>query len=505
MRAKQAVALILTLAAGGGGAPAELDSRHVRRVAVAEDRTRPAPTRTRATGPLRVHPANPRYFTDGSGRAIYLAGSHLGWELQDHAWGREITFDYPAFLDFLSGHNHNLIRMWVVEHTKGSNHSSPPATPMPYRRTGPGKALDGGPKFDLTRFDPAYFRRLRSRTVAARDRGIYVAVMLFQGWSIERRNSEDPWFGHPFNPANNINGINGDANGDTNGEEVHTLAIPAVTRLQEAYVRKVIDTVNDLDNVLYEITNESAIGTKEWQYHIVRHIQRYEARKRKRHPVGMSYFADGGTGTMDALFASPADWIAPGNDGTRFDYGDSPPAADGRKVIISDSDHFWGVNRGDPAWVWKSFLRGLNLLYMDALDRQEEVNRIQGLKFDPRWESTRKAMGHTLTMARRVNLAAMVPRRDLASSGYCLADPGKKYLVYLPSGGTGAVDLSAASGTLAVEWLHPVEGKVTPGGRTAGGAKRSFTAPFSGDAVLYIYRSANVPGENDSVPAQDRN
>lgn len=34
-----------------------------------------------ARGPLRVSEANPRYFTDGSGRAIYLAGAHDGWEL----------------------------------------------------------------------------------------------------------------------------------------------------------------------------------------------------------------------------------------------------------------------------------------------------------------------------------------------------------------------------------------------------------------------------------------
>jgi hypothetical protein len=493
MKAAQAVVLILTLAASVGGAHERLDRPPGRAATMAQGQQRPA-SKARARGPLRVHPTNPRYFTDGSGRAIYLTGSHLGWELQDHAWGREITFDYPHLLDFLREHNHNLIRMWVVEHPKGSNHASPPATPMPYRRTGPGKALDGGLKFDLRQFDPAYFRRLRSRTIMARDRGIYVAVMLFQGWSIERRNSEDPWFGHPFNPANNVNGINGDASGDTNGEEVHTLAIPAVTRLQEAYVRKVIDTVNDLDNVLYEITNESPISSKEWQYHMVRTIQRYEASKRKQHPVGMSYFADGRAGAMAALLASPADWIAPGNDGRLFEYGDSPPAADGRKVIISDSDHFWGVNRGDPQWVWKSFLRGLNLLYMDAYDGQEEVTRINAPKFDPRWEPVRKAMGHTLTMARRVNLAAMVPRGDLASSGYCLADPGKEYLVYLPSGGEGTVDLSAAARDLVVEWLHPVEGTITPGGKTAGGAKRAFTAPFSGDAILYIHRTANASG-----------
>jgi hypothetical protein len=30
---------------------------------------------------LRVLTANPRYFTDGSGRAVYLTGSHVWWSL----------------------------------------------------------------------------------------------------------------------------------------------------------------------------------------------------------------------------------------------------------------------------------------------------------------------------------------------------------------------------------------------------------------------------------------
>jgi hypothetical protein len=50
------------------------------------------------------------------------------------------------------------------------------------------------------------------------------------------------------------------------------LQLFAVTRLQEAYVRKVIDAVNDLDNVLYEISNESDDSSKDWQYHLIRFI-----------------------------------------------------------------------------------------------------------------------------------------------------------------------------------------------------------------------------------------
>ena len=94
--------------------------------------------------------------------------------------------------------------------------------------------------------------------------------------------------------------------------------------------------------------------------------------------------------------------------------------------------------------------------------------------------------GQTRTYAMQMNLAAMTPRNDLASTQYCLANPGKEYLVYLPEGGEVTVDLYAASGTLAVEWIHPVEGTITPGGAVAAGGKLSFKAPVNGDAVLHI-------------------
>ena len=76
-------------------------------------------------------------------------------------------------------------------------------------------ALDGKPKFDLTQFDPAYFDRLRTRVQAARQRGIYVSVMLFEGWGLQF--GPGAWEDHPFNPQNNVNGIDGDPNGDRKG------------------------------------------------------------------------------------------------------------------------------------------------------------------------------------------------------------------------------------------------------------------------------------------------
>ena len=88
-------------------------------------------------------------------------------------------------------------------------------------------------------------------------------------------------------------------------------------------------------------------------------------------------------------------------------------------------------------------------------------------------------MGYTLTYAKKTNLVTLVPRGDLASTGYCLANPGVEYLIYLPGGGKVWVDLSAASGTFSVEWFNPMTGATMSGGKIAGGANRAFTSPFT--------------------------
>ncbi len=450
----------------------------------------------KARGPLRVHPTNPRYFTDGSGKAIYLTGSHTWASLQEYSPPRDrVRFDYNAYLNFLSSHNHNFMRMWAWESPRADDSPGSPddyyAEPMPFERTGPGKSSDGGLKFDLAKTNQAYFDRLRSRVIDARDRGIYVSVMLFQGWSVwDYLKTRRVFKYHMFHNDNNINGIHGDPNGNGEGEEVHSLAIPAITRIQENYVRKVVDTVNDLDNVLFEIANEDLYLSKpsEWQYHFVRFIKEYERGKPKQHPVGMTAINEGDNSW---LFSGPSDWISPRNLAGRGEaqkLGQAvldPVATDGSKVIIYDTDHLGWLNFADDAdysrsWVWKSFTRGYNPILMEIHQTDPMADPRAGLA------AARKAMGQTLSYARRVNLAAMAPRADLSSPAYCLANPGKDYLIYLPQGGDVTVDLSAAPGPLVAEWFNPRTGVASKGGRLQGGARRSLRAPFAGDAVLYL-------------------
>ena len=163
---------------------------------------------------------------------MYLTGSHTWSSFQDNGGGDPPpVFDYDQYLDFLETDNHNLFRLWTWEESRWTTETSDEDywfNPMPpFKRVGPGTALDGKPKWDLTQLEQAYFDRMRTRVVDAGERGIYVAVVLFNGWSVAEAkggfSANNPWRGHPFNAANNINGINGDTNNDNSGEEVHEL------------------------------------------------------------------------------------------------------------------------------------------------------------------------------------------------------------------------------------------------------------------------------------------
>lgn len=467
-------------------------------------------------GVLRVHPSNPRYFTDDTGEAILLTGSHTWSTLVDNGGSDPPQrFNYQEYLDTLTTLNHNFFRMWTWEQSRWSGESYDSNyrfSPSPFTRTGPGVALDGKPKFDLDQFNQSYFDTLRNRIIQAGDLGIYVSIMLFNGWSgqtvfvNDAKGGLDPYKGHPYHVSNNINGINGDSFPIGDGRTLYTLYNSEVTKKQLAYVKKVIDEVNDLDNVLYEICNEAYTGSSSsstaWQYLMIDSIHAYESRKPKQHPVGMTAQwpdFDGGNFANNALFASNADWISPNWN----NYTENMPPATGAKVIILDTDHIWGVG-GDRVWAWMAFMRGLNPIYMDIFDGK--AYGCGASDFDssiassiPNMLSLRKNLGYIRSYAERMNLTALIPRGDLVSyPNYCLANPssiGGEYLVYLKDVNNINVNLTGGPSLLKVEWFNSATGITVSGGTIAGGAVRSLTSPFASDAVLYLYDDAMLPVE----------
>ena len=484
-----------------------------------------------AAGPLVVSEANPRYFTVASGNAdpqvVYLTGSHIWNNLHDGLGPGASCADLPerndyrAYLDFLKDHGHNFIRLWRWEHFRsqaagGAFHLC--MTPQPWSRTGPGTATDGKPRFDLSRFDQAYFDRLRDRVVAAGNEGIYVAVMFFDGWCLHLSPPPDNVEGHPFAAANNINGI-----GITSIVDYQVLPLdPRVQALQEAYIRQVVDTVHDLPNVLYEVANESSgddaevvrfpdgssiptpVGdSTQWQYWVIDFVRQHEQRMGyDRHPVGMTmqYPVPDQSKVNDPLFNSSADWISPGFDDHVFTgqpggapgrWLANPPANGGTKVTITDTDHY-APGSGDALWAWKSFLRGHNPILMDygIIDVVHPLDPSLGVPSYESFEPARYAMGDTLRFAERMKLVEMEPRGDLSSTGFALANPGKEYLILDPSETADPFTVTLAAGAYTPEW-YSVNSRETAGAgkvTVEGSTTISFSAPFeaAGPAVLYL-------------------
>jgi hypothetical protein len=481
----------------------------------------------RTPGPLIISTVNSRYFTvasvDGANQKIvYLTGSHVNNNFHDGIGsGKECAktpeqFDFSAYLKFLKDHGHNFIRLWRWEQFKGYLHGADVhfcMTPQPWPRIGPGTAKDGKPKFDLSMFDQAYFNRLRDRVIAAGNEGIYVSLMLFEGFSLHLTATPDNVEGHPFHAANNVNDIS-----ITSIIDYQVLPLDQrIQAIQEAYICKVIDTLCDLPNVLYEVANESSgenaesiqmpdgspiatpIGdSTQWQYWVIDFVKQYEQQMGyDKHPVGMTfqYPVTDQSKANDPLWDSPADWISPG-----FDDGPTPsnsrwlmnpPVNDGAKVVISDTDHYSPFS-SDALWAWKSFLRGHNPILYD-LGIVGGVNPPEPSSGTPSYNSlepARYAMGDTLRYAERISLARMEPHSDHSSTGYVLANPGQEYLVLEPSEKGTSFTVTLAAGTYAVEW-HNVNTRETAQADTLvaeNAASPSFSTPFeaSGPTLLYL-------------------
>jgi len=463
------------------------------------------------TGPL-VTSGNPNYFKAAHGTVLVLSGSHTWNTLQD--WGSSgslETLDFSAYVSFLTAHGHNFTLLWTTELPKfcgfpGTENSPPDLTagPLPWLRTGPGKATDGGLRFDLTKFSPNFFERLRTRVQALNNAGIYAGVYLFTGeWLNIFRCPSD---GYPFTGANNINGVDDGYGGGKKGTGSITMTAPnAITGFQDAYVEKVIDTLNDLPNALWIVSEEAPANTTWWNNHQIAHIRAYESGKPHQHAIGYAALI----GSPDAtLYNSDADWVAPAAriSPARSCGSGHPPC----KVSVNDSDHsYWEMWKDTPRerrnFAWENFLNGSQVLFMDPYlvyyPRESRnlcvspANTICSAP-DTRWDNFRDNLGYILRYSRKLNLANVTTSPSLSSTGYCLAQTppvGAEYLVYVSSGGSFTLNLSAmsASRKLSVEWFNPSTGVAITGDPIpAGSSSRLFTPPFSGDTVLYLVDDA---------------
>jgi hypothetical protein len=503
-----------------------------------------------AMGPLVQSAVNSHYFAMPNGQAVYLTGSDTWNDLQDtDTSASPAAFPFTNYVNMLKANGHNTTILWRKDMPRECNWNAGTwnLAPQPWMRSTTAGASDGGNKFDLTQFNQAYFDKMRSEALTLQSNGIYAIVELFDGSSLANYRCGTTFPNGDGFPLTGINNINGVDDGYTSGKagvgSVTMTGNNGITAVQDAYVKKMLDTLNDLQNVIYEIGEEvpgsSFSGTPGyggasimswWAPHMFELIKTYEgggtcvscgnttfAGKPLQHLAGMGSMAYGDRVGGDAgLYASTADWIAPAINAGVDMFPSNVATNNQGKLVINDSDHALGwsafVNASTGAiddvhlrtYVWENFTNGAaGLLFMDPYvvywttnQRNPCASPVNGVCPSPmtKYDPFRAAMGHAELLVAKLDLVKMTPQGSLSSTGFCLAQNvavGGEYVVYAPNGGSFTVNLSVTTRALNVEWLNPTTGAFTSGGMVTGGSSaQSFTAPFSGDAVLYLVDAA---------------
>jgi hypothetical protein len=196
--------------------------------------------------PIRLFPGNPHYF-DWQGRATVLvaSGEHYGAVINP-------DFDYRKYLAEVQAAGLNHTRVFLGDYVEGADSFGIVENPLapaggrflaPWARsTVPGFAR-GGNKFDLDRWDPAYFERLHAFFAEADRRGIVVeAVLFFIGPGYDFA---------PLNPRNNVNSTTA-----IDGQRYLSLDNGNVLARQELYCRKLVRELNRYPNIIFNLCNE---------------------------------------------------------------------------------------------------------------------------------------------------------------------------------------------------------------------------------------------------------
>lgn len=202
---------------------------------------------------LKLHPSNNHYFLF-RGKPTVLIGSteHYGAQIN-------LDFDYIRYFEETRTTGLNLVRIfsgsyfevpgefYIADNTLAPE---PGRSIFPWKRSSTPGAGDGGNKFDLSEWDPAYFHRLRDFVREAGKRGIVVEFTLFSAMYTGVTSPEAIWDVSPMNSANNVNSVG------AGGRKQVYLPTSDLLPYQKALAQKVATELRGFDNVILEVINE---------------------------------------------------------------------------------------------------------------------------------------------------------------------------------------------------------------------------------------------------------
>ncbi|HUH64037.1 MAG TPA: DUF6298 domain-containing protein [Terracidiphilus sp.] len=486
----------------------------------------------RAQEAVRIDPENPKYLLfRGKPLALISASEHYGSVINR-------PFDFEKYLDDAQKHKMTVTRTFLLyrELQSARNPSSPckPESPdfiAPYPRTGPGKAMDGEPMYDLDKWNPEYFDRLHRFLDAASKRGIVVELTIFSNTYVD-----NIWALHPLRAANNLQHV-----GTVDWEDYISLKDAELVRRQKAFARKIIQETSGYDNVYYEICNEpggsvpghaTSADVDAWQTEMARVLREEMQRLNRPHLLsGQQAFNYGAENRfpMDATFASSNfdivnDHPLPNTQfgGQTFDMGDFMSkqlrlaGVQGfcratfaqRKPVSLDEDNAASIYRDTAGWTihrkraWTALLSGCHYDYIDfSITVGSEAGTPASRAAIRSWMQHLSEFMDSFDFVHSApapDWIAAHPQHLLVSS---LSASGKDFAAYLaddretddPAAGesiSGDVTLALPPGSYEV-WLYsPVTGEYSPAIQIHGGDKSEITLPpFKQDIVVRATRS----------------
>lgn len=446
--------------------------------------------------PLKLHPDNPHYFLfRGRPTILVTSGEHYGAVLN-------ADFDYRKYLDTLQSCGLNHTRTFVgayMEHPGAFKIARNVLAPAPGRLLCPWARSDepgyanGGSKFDLSRWDPAYFARLTDFLRQASDRGIVVEVNLFCPFY-----GEEQWRLSPMNATNNINGL-----GDVTREQVYTLdQHGGLLPVQEAMVRKVVAELRDFDNLYYEIMNEPYIREvpDSWQRHISGVIADAEKPFPHRHLLSQNI------ANHKAQVTDPDPRVSILN----FHYAFPPDTVTMNyqlnRVIGDNETGFSGTSDARYRMEGWAFLLAGGGLY-NNLDYSFTVGHEDGtFEYPPEQPgggtpTLRRQLGLLSRFLHSFDFVRMSPDLSILEGplpqgvlAQALVEPGRQVALYLyrperkEPGSPVELSLRLPVGTYSAEWVSPVSGEVLQRRELQhqAGSCKLLSPPFEDDLALRV-------------------
>lgn len=419
--------------------------------------------------PVSVNPDNPFYFSDPEGKPLILTGDYT-WETFSGPGS-----DYLKMFRSLKSRGLNLARVWLWW---GCEEFPAPENKKhlePFLRTGPGIAADGKSKYDLGSFNPEFFSRLSDLCRAADDNGIYLQLILMDTWMIKHENL---WKLHAFNINNNINGVNGDPGKTGKGTDGKSgfcsMGNPRAVKFQKAYINKVVRTINEFNNVYFEIANENYYS-EEWELMLCEYIKGIEKSLPKQHM------------TIRKDFPSHS-YVIQKWDPLTVHNGILAKRSL-RVPLLFDTD--WIINDNDDQVrkaAWSAIATGAHFSYMD-----DAMEFYKDSVVPDKRAALHKQIDYMAGFIRKFRPWEMTPADSIVRTGLAFVLAGSKELfAYLPGGGDLSLDLSGYRGKLSYEWFNPVTGVAGKRFLIDGGAVNNFTAQDKNDWTLVI-RTVNAP------------